>query len=293
MDQMQQATSSRHAAAMFVLGMLFLILVAVAIQWLQRPDIQPQQVIWLFWVLVALWILFLLEALLGIWKSQVPWHQALQRGLLICLIPPFRMAISTFTPYESIWLPFMGWHRIDRQLFERMEKSFAMPMLVIGLMILPIIAAEFLLKERVVEIPYLAPSLEIGKAVIWLAFSTEFVLMVSIAERKLVYCKKNWIDLVIILLPLLAFLRGLQLLQATRIAWINKLIRVYRLRGLTHRAYRGLVVLEVLERIFHRDLHKRLAHLQLQVEQKEQEILHLHCKIQRIEEKIQQRGEKP
>ncbi|MCP4994137.1 MAG: hypothetical protein GY934_10205 [Gammaproteobacteria bacterium] len=174
-----------------------------------------------------------------------------------------------------------------------MEKTFAMPMLVIGLMILPIIAAEFLLKERVVEIPYLAPSLEIGKAVIWLAFSTEFVLMVSIAERKLLYCKKNWIDLVIILLPLLAFLRGLQLLQATRIAWINKLIRVYRLRGLTHRAYRGLIVLEVLERIFHRDLHKRLAHLQSQVEQKEQEILHLHCKIQRIEEEIQQHSEQP
>lgn len=282
----RDATSSNHAAVMFGFGLLFLVLIAVEIQCLQRPDVQPQQVTWLFWLLLALWMLVIFEALLGIWKSQIPWHQALQRGVLICLVPPFRMAISTHSSYESIWLPFWGWQRIDQQLFERMERSFAMPMLVIGLLIMPIIAAEYLLKERVVEIPYLISGLEIGKAVIWLAFSIEFVLMVSVAERKLHYCKKNWIDIIIILLPLLAFVRGLQLLQTTKITRVNKLIRLYRLRGLTNRAYRGLIVLEILERIFQRDPHKRLANLQLQMEQKQQEIVRLHLKIKRIEEKI-------
>jgi hypothetical protein len=34
--------------------------------------------------------------------------------------------------------------------------------------------------------------------------------MISVAPRRLEYCKKHWLDLAIILLPLISFLRSLR-----------------------------------------------------------------------------------
>ena len=61
--------------------------------------------------------------------------------------------------------------------------------------------------------------------------SLDAIVMVSLAPKKLDYCKRHWINLVIIVLPLVAFLRTLQLFNFLRIAKASKLAKVYRLRG--------------------------------------------------------------
>ena len=50
----------------------------------------------------------------------------------------------------------------------------------------------------------------IGEALIWTAFALEFVIMISVVERKLKYCVQHWIDLLVIVLPLVGFLRTLR-----------------------------------------------------------------------------------
>ena len=88
---------------------------------------------------------------------------------------------------------------------------------------------EFLLKDQVAAYAWLQGLLEVGMGVIWFAFAAEFILMVSIAEKKVAYCKEHWIDLAIILLPLASFLRSLSIVKATRLA---NLMRIQQLSNL-------------------------------------------------------------
>ncbi len=116
-------------------------------------------------------------------------------------------------------------------------------------------------------------------ALIWFSFAFEFILLVSLAEKKLAFCKKNWINLVIILLPLLAFLRSLQLFRFLRMAKAGKLMRVYRLRGLLARAVKLAVVFNLIDRMLSRNPDKYNAHLQEKIAEKEAELQELKSKL--------------
>ncbi len=116
-------------------------------------------------------------------------------------------------------------------------------------------------------------------ALIWFSFAFEFILLVSLAEKKLAFCKKNWINLVIILLPLLAFLRSLQLFRFLRMAKAGKLMRAYRLRGLLARAMKLAVVFNLIDRMLSRNPDKYNAHLQEKIAEKEAELQELKSKL--------------
>jgi hypothetical protein len=81
-------------------------------------------------------------------------------------------------------------------------------MLFMAILILPILATELFWAEEVAVRSGLRLALDLGTAVIWLAFCVEFIVMSTLAPKKLVYLARNWINLAIIVMPFLAFLRG-------------------------------------------------------------------------------------
>ena len=165
-------------------------------------------------------------------------------------------------------------------------------MIGIALLILPVLMVEFLLKEQVARYAWLRLALHVGTGVIWFAFAAEFILMASIAEKKLDYIRKNWVDLAIIVLPFFSFLRSMQAVRGSRLAklakipQLSKLVRAYRLRGTALKAFRALVLLDVSTRLLRTTPEKQLIRLreELAVTQREARLIRLM--IARLEREI-------
>ncbi len=122
----------------------------------------------------------------------------------------------------------------------QVNRAFHWPMIVLALAILPLLAIELLQKPT----GNLALTVDIGFALIWLAFLIEFVIKIAIAESRFDYVKRNWLDLVIILLPLL---------RPLRLGSLARTGRVFRLRGVGMKLVQHVLAivagLEVTERL--------------------------------------------
>ena len=81
----------------------------------------------------------------------------------------------------------------------------------------------------------------------------------SLAPRKLRYCREHWIDLAIIGLPLVGFLRILRIGQVWRLHQLSRVGRAYRVRGLGSRMFRGVLLLNVIRRMVEGTPVRRLA----------------------------------
>ncbi|HJN07478.1 MAG: hypothetical protein QGH33_03455 [Pirellulaceae bacterium] len=173
-----------------------------------------------------------------------------------------------------------------------METYFGVPMIVIALMILPILLVEFGLREQVAEHTWLRITLHVSTGTIWFAFALEFIVMCSVAPKKFHYCRVHWLDLAIVLLPLVSFLRSLRVLRATRLArlakiqYLAKMGRVYRLQGLAIKGFRGLAVIEAMNRILPRTLERQVELLKEQLAENEKEGRGLQRRIASIERLI-------
>lgn len=242
--------------------------------------------------LLLIWPVFLIESAFH-WLTR-PWNRRTRSdhlfSLLFCLCPSLRMCARSPEMDHRLWLPGLGWRKADRRLRRHLERRFSVPMILIALLIMPVLIVEFFLKQQVAENAWLRAALHISTGVIWFAFAAEFILMVSAAEKKLIYVKNHWVDLAIILLPLLSFLRSLQVLRASRafkiarLPQLGRLVRVYRLRGTALKAFRALLVLDVLHRLITPDPEKRIARLRRQVKELERESRLLRQKIARLRE---------
>ena len=205
----------------------------------------------------------------------------------ICLVPPLRICARNPRKDGNIWFPVLGWQIPNIFLQRQLERLTSVPMVCVALLILPVLGLQFLFGDNLSSYPLLRVILHIGTGVIWLAFATEFVLMVSVADNKVKYCKKHWLDLVIILLPLISFLRTLQLLRASNMAklgkvqYLTKMVRVYRLRGVSMRALRAILLLEVVHRLLRISPQKRIESLESQYKEK---LLELELLRQEIDE---------
>lgn len=238
-------------------------------------------------LLLVLWPLFIVESIYH-WVTR-PWNRTTAwfhfYGLLFCLCPSLRMCARSPEMDERLWLPTLGWRKPDRRLRRHLERLFSVPMILIALLILPVLIVEFFLSQQVSRYGWLRLFVHVGTGVIWFAFAAEFILMVSVAERKLVYIKEHWLDLAIILLPLLSFLRSLQVARASRlfrigrIPQVTKVARVYRLRGTALRAFRALIVLEVIQRLMVRNPTKMIERMEKRQKELEREARLLRRKI--------------
>lgn len=157
------------------------------------------------------------------------------------------------------WFPGLGWRSVDAVFREDVEKRFAIPMVGLALAVLPLFAVEHFYQPQIEGSPLLQGLLMAASGAVWAGFTFEFVVRCSIAEKKLAYVKQHWLDLAIILLPLVAFLRAARL---ARIAKVNQTARVFRLRGVTMRLWKAIVLFDLLERLLFRTPDKRRAHLE-------------------------------
>ena len=192
---------------------------------------------------------------------------------VIC--PPLRLASPSLERQGQIWLPWIGWQTPGRKLFKRLQAAFSRPMLFFAMLILPVLLVEYGLRSQVEQHSWLQLTLHICTGLIWCAFAVEFIILFNATERKLAYVKSNWLDLAIILLPLIMILRtlrALQILRAAKAHQLMKLSRVYRVRGVAMKAFRALMLLEVFGRLIPVSPEKKLKRLQSEYDEKKEEL---------------------
>jgi voltage-gated potassium channel len=186
-----------------------------------------------------------------------------------------------------IWLPGLGWRQANKRLRKRLERHFSVPMILIALLILPVLVVEYFMKTQVVEYNWLRLLLHVSTGVIWFAFAFEFILMFSVADKRIEYCKVHWLDIAIIILPLFSFLRSLRVLRASQ---VTKMARVYRLRGTAVRALRAMILLEFYHRIVGTDIDRRIEKLERKLNDVELEAKGIRRQIARLQRQRDQQA---
>jgi voltage-gated potassium channel len=222
---------------------------------------------------------------------------------------------------KRIWLPRAGWTLVDRDLAERLEQKLNVPMILIALCVIPLLALDYYQPEHHplvhhlhdsvaqpsapaasqqspavasempaalawAQLPAVRFATRIGEALIWTAFALEFTVMISVVDRKFRYCRQHWVDILVIVLPLVAFMRSLRLARLARLHQVGRFTRLYRLRGSVVRAQRGMVVASVVERKLLRNPRTHLAKLQDALVEKEREAERLRAQIRDLELEI-------
>lgn len=309
------------AKPMFAVTLVFLVCLAGVLH-LDAGPAPSRAVSVCEWGLLLLYPLFLVELAAHLVAGNRNWKQ----NLLFCLIPPLRLGARDHVRGNCLWLPWIGWNPADRALLNRMEKTLSLPMIAMALLVLPLMLLEWSWSERIsdeardayhqhltqgtaaplAEVtgaehemtaealraarlynPHLAMFIQSGTAVIWLAFTLEFIVMISIVDHKLRYCKQHSIDLAVILLPLAAFLRVARLGRLLRLQQLSKTARMYRIRGLLMKAYRAVLVLEVFDRLTRGGPEARLTRLREALAEKESDVAALRKEISELEESLE------
>lgn len=239
-------------------------------------------------MLGALWVVMIAEATWCFLRAEDR-APAAKRLLLVALIPPFRMGVSPRRPNERVWLPWCGWLDVSAESVADLERRATIPMIVATLLILPVLIVDFGFAAAVEASPALQFGLDALMAFIWFSFALEFVVTVSLAPKKLAYCKKHWINIVIILLPLIAFLRSLQLFRFLRVAKAGKLAKAYRLRGLGQRLLKIALTLNLIERILARNPERYAASLEEKIAEAEQNLAAMREQLEQTRARIAER----
>jgi len=299
--QLGELPRDRLARIMFWLGFLYLLVIAGLIHRYNRIDVTESEKSILInglW----LWFVFVIE---GLWRIVHP-HRFRSRGkeisrlFLVMFFPPFRMGMQSVSRYRQVWLPFAAWQNVDKNLVKKLDRKFAVPMLIFAFLILPILILEYTWVEQINDNPELAFALHLGISIIWVAFALEFILKVSVAPKTMVYLKDRWIDAAIVFLPFLEFIittwvdaaplaRLLRLSRAIQPEQISRMSRLYRMRGLLMRAWHAFLLLEVVGKLMGYPPEKRLRHLEEQLTIKEEEIAEIKTQITAVKKLIEER----
>lgn len=124
------------------------------------------------------------------------------------------------------------WRRRDRGLAERIDRVTEAPMLVLAILYICAFIVGYLpnVSSSVRDSATFAENLIIA------VFAAELVLKVAVAERRLLYLRRHWLDVLIVVLP---FLRPLRVLRVLRIVPVlaRGAIGVRRIMGPYHGAY--------------------------------------------------------
>jgi hypothetical protein len=275
----------RLAIPMSVLAFLFLIVTAYFIQFIQGPSFN-ERIIKLFGkIYLFLWLPFIIEA---IW-IHYEFNQKRIKGAVSfniwapIVLPPLRLIRCSLLDRKQVWIPFKGWRQVDQKLRNALEDRFNLPMLFFALLILPVLGLEYLYQGAILEQYKLRFVMEFTTALIWLAFTVEFIIMASLSEKWFLYCKNHWLELAIILLPFIAFLRSFRIFKVAKIAQMG---RSLRLKRLVARASRALVMLDFINRIIQGGPEKQLKRLRQQQHQHEKELSEIEQQIKRLQKEI-------
>jgi voltage-gated potassium channel len=280
---------------MFVLALLFLVVLAGLLHRCPRLGRDDPERYLILGGLAVLWLLFLLEAALRFQfrdRSRPAW-KPLAAAVASGLLPPLRLGCRSQVRSNHLWLPALGWREVDAGLRRTLERFFSVPMVCVALMVLPLLALEWYWGEEARTRPLLALGLDIGTAVIWLAFAVELVLMVAVSDRPVRYCFLHWVDVAIVLLPaveVLPLFRLLRLGRALRLEQLLRWGRLHRLQAVATRGWRAFLLLQIVQRLTGRSPEQRRKQLLDLLHAKEEEVAELRQEIQELDGRCARRN---
>jgi len=287
------------AVVFFVLTLVFLAAVAGFSHRYGRNDVRPWEIQIMGGAVLVVWPLFLLEAWM---RCRLAWQRGeklygVLLAVMVLLVPPLRLGFRGYYRREEIWLPILGWQKADKQLYRQLERAFSVPMILLALMVLPILIVELGWPEWRDQYPWFGLTLDATSAVIWLAFAVEFLLLVSLSANRVAFCVRHWIELLIVVLPLVELLPvlltdlvpALRLLRVLRLHQLGRMGRVYRLRALVTKMWRAFLILEIVQRLTGQTPEKRLRKLRELLAAKYEEIEELQREIAQLEAQVQAR----
>jgi hypothetical protein len=282
----QTPADRRLTPVMFVVSLLWTAILGVAIHLLtddhSRFDVAA---VGCLWAQVALFPLFVGEALIH-WGTN---ERCLRQNLWFVILPALRMGGRDHVDGTTVWIPFLGWREASDQLESDLERSLSIPMIVVALLVLPVIGVEHFAKHRVATDAWFALATHLAGTFIWLAFAVEFIVMASIVRSRFKYVRQHWLDLAIIILPTFAFVRVLRFGQLGRLLRLNQITRTaraFRVRGLFLRVWKGVLVLDLIDRALQRDVSTRLAKLRAQLREQELSCEQLRRRIAELEKQL-------
>lgn len=282
------------AAPMWGISVVWLTCLAGGLQDLRGAPTLPSGTNLYWWGMLLLWPAYPLELI----AHKLAGSPNLRFNLVYLLIPPLRLGSRDHATWTRIWLPGAGWRPVGRKLLAAVEKALSGPMVGFALLVLPLLTIEIAWADSVAKYQGLRLALETASSVIWLAFALELIVMVSIARRKVRYLTQHWIELLIVLLPMVQVMPALRLATLGRLHYVGRvgrvgkltylinLSRVYRTRGLAMRAFRALLLLDSVQRLLQINPHKRLASLRERLEDHYHEIEQIRCEMRELEARI-------
>ncbi|WP_209330888.1 hypothetical protein [Lunatimonas salinarum] len=239
------------------------------------------------------WGIFAAEFLAVLWlRKGEKIANSVYWGLVV---PPLHFASPHMLDPELMWLPGFGWCRRNEGLFRLLRSKFSIPMIVIAMLIIPVLLIEWKYYEEVQRLLQadLTLLLDLTQALIWLAFAFEFILMAGISKDRISYAKEHWVDLLIVLLPFIAFVRTMRIIKVAR---LSQVARGYKLRGLLLKARQGALFAGLLFKALSlrpefglRGIQKKLHKNRQQRERLEEELL----QYARILDKVEGKSRRP
>ena len=190
----------------------------------------------------------------------------MKQHIRFILLPLLHLCPRDHVDGEFAWLPLAGWRRRDAALVKDLTRWFGIPMILIALLVLPVVGIELFYAKQVLEWPWLQFAVETCGGFIWMAFVFEFVIMISVVPKKWKYCRTNWIDLAVVLLPLVSFMGAARLGRLVKLKQLTRTAKIYRMRGLALRMWRAIVALEVIDKILRRRPEQLAERLRAQIE---------------------------
>ncbi|WP_338793418.1 hypothetical protein [Bernardetia sp. MNP-M8] len=296
-----QIFENRFAPLMFWFSILMLMLMGFIIMFSFSPQARELVTPWVLWQMTILYgilmVVPLAELLYVIHLKnkeglKVSINQLVFRTIAIPLMP-LRMGARRLSDNDWLWIPFWKWSKCNDILLEELKTKFSMPMIGIALLIIPILFIDLnkTVGEQVAaRVPDISLYLEAVQAFIWIAFTFEFILMFSVTRDKLDYCKANWIDLFIILLPLVSFLRTFRAIQG--LARVNQVARAYRFKGVITKVREALVLADMVQRIMYPNPETQLRALQKKIQKNRREKIHLEKQVEMAVRRIKKYREK-
>lgn len=288
-EDRRRTWEGRLAGPMFFLALTFLVVLAGLIHRFPHLHQGDPEGYLILGGLAGLWLVFLGEAAFRFRlrdRTQKVW-KPLAVAVACALLPPSRMGCPNAD--HHLWLPVLGWRKIDAHLRATLERFFSVPMICFALLVLPLLVVEHYFGEEVRAEPALALGLDLGTSIIWLAFTVELILMAAVADRPLRYCLGHWIDVTIVVLPAFETLPLLRLLRLGRVLRLEQLLRwcrLQRLQTLAVRGWRAFLLLQIVQRLAGRSPERRLARLQELLRAKEEEVADVRREIDELRDCI-------
>ena len=285
------------ARPMFFNSMTFIALVGVVITFFFNEDyVPPVGFIYLVSILtLGSWLVGLIEAGVAVAfaRKETVVRPGYVRHRVWCgLVPPFRLGLHLGHADDMLWIPRFNLCKTNQAMLEELKARFSAPMILIALLIVPILLIEMKFEAALaarMDPEVLEIILMSGQAFIWAAFAFEFTLMYSVAGDKVGYCTRNWMDLLIIALPLVSFLRTARLAQLGRIQQVG---RAWRMKGVMTKARKALILAEIVQKIMYPNPKKMVNGLRRKFQQNRSERRELERLALMAAERIRTKNEK-